>query len=113
MPEPTRRETQLGLADLTKRLNAAGIQIIEQHRTGDNHRSTWFAIGNPNDQTTITISDTFLDDLPGTKEYHTIVDSYARAVGGRLKYGNPELFYCRLGAAVQISIRWPIWPAVG
>ncbi len=30
MTEPTRRETQLGLADLTNRLKTAGVPIAEQ-----------------------------------------------------------------------------------
>lgn len=108
MNEPTRNETQLGLADLKKRLAAAGLQIIEQRRMPGLLHSTYFVMGHANYSTDITIADTFLDDLPATKEYHTKVDSYAAAVAGRLKCGSPETFYCRNGFAVHISIRWPI-----
>ena len=41
-----------------------------------------------------------------------MVDSYARAVAGRLKCGSPELFYCQSGVAVRVSIRWPIQSAI-
>ena len=112
MSEPTRSETQLGLADLKKRLNAAGLQIIEQQRASGLQQTTYFAIGISERQTDITIPDTFLDDLPGTKEYHTKVDSYAHAVAGRLKCGSPEVFYCRSRVAVRVSIRWPIQAAI-
>lgn len=112
MSESTRNETQLGLADLTKRFSAAGIAIIEQRRTQGLQRSTYFAIGNTERQTDITISDTFLDDLPNTKEYQATVDSYALAVAGRLKCGSPELFYCRSGVAVRVSFLWPIQAAI-
>ena len=108
MSETPRTETQLGVADLTKRLDAAGVHIIDQHWTPGLQRSTYFAIGSTERQTDITISDNFLDDLPNTKEYQATVDSYALAVGGRLKCGSPELFYCRSGVAVRISILWPI-----
>lgn len=112
MPEPTRSETQLGVADLTKRLGAAGIHIIDQQRTPGLQRSTYFAIGSTERQTDVTISDTFLDDLPNTKEYQATVDSYACAVAGRLKCGSPELFYCRSGVAVRVSILWPLQAAM-
>jgi len=108
MSETTRTETQLGVADLTKRLGAAGVHIIDQDRTPGLQRSTYFAIGSTERQTDITISDSFLDDLPNTKEYQATVDSYAFAVAGRLKCGSPELFYCRSGIAVRVSILWPI-----
>jgi diguanylate cyclase (GGDEF)-like protein len=112
MSETTRNETQLGIADLTKRLGAAGIAIIEQRRTQGLQRSTYFAIGSSERQTDITISDTLLDDLPKTKEHQAKVDSYALAVGGRLKCGSPEVFYCRSGIAVRVSILWPIQAAM-
>jgi hypothetical protein len=112
MSEPTRRETQLGLAELKKRLQAAGLQIINQHRNTGLQRSTYFAIGNSNRQTDISIFDNFLDDLPNTKEYQAVVDSYARAVAGRLKCGHPDVFCCVSGMAIQIDIRWPIESAM-
>ena len=110
MSEPTRRETQLGIADLKKRLGAVGLNIVEQwEETG--RRATHFAIGTNLHQTDIVLSHEFLDDLPNTKDYHPIVDSYARSVAGRLKCGSPELFYCLSGVAVRVSIRWPIQTA--
>src|SRR6266852_5533310 len=112
MSESIRNETQLGLAELTKRFSAAGIAIIDQHRTPGLQRSTYLAIGNTQRQTDITISDTFLGDLPNTKDCQTTVDSYARAVAGRLKCGSPEVFYCRSGVAVRVSILWPIQAAM-
>jgi diguanylate cyclase (GGDEF)-like protein len=107
MSEPTRRETQLGLADFKKRLNAASLNIVEQHA---NFRSTsiYFAIGNARCQTNIVVSEQFLDDLPNTEEYRAMVDSYACAVAGRLQCGSPDIFYCQSGVAFEISFRWPI-----
>jgi diguanylate cyclase (GGDEF)-like protein len=112
MPEPTQSETQLGLADLKKRFGAAGLPIIKQHRNTGLQHSTYFALGTTERQTDITISDTFLNDLPNTKEYHGKVESYAAAVAGRIKCASPEVFYCRSGAAVGISILWPIQSGV-
>jgi len=106
MSEPTRRETQLGIADLKKRLNAAGLNIVQQQ---ENFRrdTIYFAIGDAGNQTDIVLSEEFLDDLPSTKEYQAMVDSYARAVAGRLKCGSPELFYCQSGVAIQVSFSGP------
>jgi len=107
MSETIRNETQLGIADLQKRLSAVGLNIIQQHENF-RRRTIYFAIGGTENQTDVTLSEEFLDDLPNTKEYQAIVDSYARAVAGRLKCGSPELFYCESGAGVQVSFQWPI-----
>ena len=112
MPEPIRSETQLGLANLKQRFSAAGLPIIEQHRNTGLQRSTYLAVGTAGRQTDITISDTFLDDLPNTRGYHAEVDSYAAAVAGRIKCGSPEVFYCRSGVPVRVSILWPIQTGV-
>jgi hypothetical protein len=71
MSEPIRSETQLGLADLKKRFAAAGLPIIKQHRNTGLQHSTYFAVGTAERHTDITISDTYLNDLPSTQEYHT------------------------------------------
>jgi diguanylate cyclase (GGDEF)-like protein len=107
MSETTRSETQLGIADLKRRLSAVGLNVIDQ-RERFHHDSTYFVIGTPENQTDIVLSREFLDDLPNTKDYHAIVDSYAHAVAGRLKCGSPEVFYCQSGVAIRVSIRWPI-----
>jgi len=108
MSETTRTETQLGIADLTKRFSAAGIAVIAQRINPLPQGSIYFEIGNTERQTDVTLSMNFLDDLPNTKEYQAAVDSYALAVAGRLKCGSPEVFYCRSGVAVRASIRWPM-----
>jgi diguanylate cyclase (GGDEF)-like protein len=112
MSEPMRIETQLGLADLKKRFRLAGLPIIEQHRNTGLQQSTYFAVGTAERKTDITVYDTFLDDLPNTREYHANVESYAAAVTGRMKCGSPEVFYCRSGLTVRVSILWPIQTAV-
>lgn len=106
--EQNRSETQSGIVDLAKRLGAKGLRILEQRRFPGHQRAIYFAIGNDSAQTDITVPDSFLNDLPNTKEHQAAVDSYAHAVAGRIKFGSPELFYCRSGAAIRISILWPI-----
>ena len=111
MSETARSETQLGIADLKRRLSAVGLSVLDEHekiRRG----SFYFAIGNTANQTDIVLSREFLDDLPNTKDYHPIVDSYARAVAGRLKCGPPELFCCKSGVPIHVSFRWPIHSGV-
>jgi diguanylate cyclase (GGDEF)-like protein len=109
---PETRETLAGRTVLAHRLAAAGINIIEHQRYPGLQQATYFAIGDDKPQTNISLSDNFLSDLPKTKEYQAAVDSYARAVAGRLKCGSPEVFYCRSRIAVRVSIEWPIQPAV-
>jgi diguanylate cyclase (GGDEF)-like protein len=111
MSEPTRRETELGIAEFKRQLGSAGVNVIDQ-RERFHRDSTYFAIGTTDSQTDIVLSREFLDDLPNTKEYQAMVDSYARAVTGRLKCGSPELFYCQSGVAIQVSFRWPIQGAI-
>ena len=111
MSETARSETQLGIADLKRRLSVVGLNVLDEHEKF-RHDSFYFAIGNTANQTDIVLSREFLDDLPNTREYQAMVDSYARAVAGRLKCGSPELFYCQSGVAVRVSIRWPIQSAI-
>jgi hypothetical protein len=67
MSEPTRNETQLGLAELKKRLSCCGTQ--EKFR----HGTTYFAIGDAENQTDITLSEEFIHDLPKTKKYQKFI----------------------------------------
>ena len=102
---------QLGLAELTSRLNKAGVSILKQHRmTG--RLATFFSVGSDERHTDIVISDEFLHDLPNQKEYQLAIDNYASAVAGRMKVGSPEVFFCASGAAIRVDIRWPIQSAV-
>jgi diguanylate cyclase (GGDEF)-like protein len=107
MSEPTRTETQHGIAELKRRLSVVGLQVTGQHEQF-RRDSFYFAFGNAANQTDIVLSREFLDDLPNTKDYQAIVDAYACAVAGRLKCGSPEIFYCQTGVAIQVSIQWPI-----
>src|SRR5260370_17286194 len=83
-------------------------KFIVLQQENSRRRTINFAIGDTENQTDFTLSEEFLDDLPNTKEYQAMVDSYARAVAGRLKCGSPELFYCESGVGVQVSFEWPI-----
>jgi diguanylate cyclase (GGDEF)-like protein len=109
--EPTRTETQLGLADLIKRLKAAGVPIADQ-RIDDFRRRNYFAIGTPKRLADFEVSTNFLDDLPNTAEYRNAVDAYAHAVAGRMKFGSPEAVHCRSGIPVLVEVHWPIAPAL-
>ena len=112
MAEPTRSETQLGLAHLTKRFATAGVTIIDQQRPWPQRRTTYFVVGNSNHHTTIVVSDEFLDDLSNTREYQAVVDAYALALAGRIKCGSPEVFFCLSGIEIRVEIKWPIQSAV-
>jgi hypothetical protein len=110
MSENLRNETEVGLTELAMRLKAADIEILE-HRKMPHREAIYVAIGNSHYQTDITLPREFLDDLPNTKQFQDAVDSYAKAVSGRLKCGSPEVFYCISRIAVGISIVWPIQSA--
>jgi diguanylate cyclase (GGDEF)-like protein len=109
--EPTRRETQLGLADLIKRLKTAGVPIAEQ-RIDDFNRRNYIAVGTPKRLADFEVSSNFLDDLPNTTEYRNAVDAYAHAIAGRLKFGSPEAVHSRSGIPVVVEVHWPIAPAL-
>jgi len=108
--ESKRQETQLGLADLTRRLKSAGVSIAEQ-RIDDFHRRGYFLVGTPGRQADFELSTNFLDDLPNTTEYRNAVDAYAHAVAGRMKFGSPEAVHSRSGISLLVEVRWPIAPA--
>jgi hypothetical protein len=101
-------EQQRGIAEFTNRLAKSGLEIIEHNRPWPNRRSTYFEIGKPDRQTNVVLSDEFIRDLPGTREYQEAVDSYATAVAGRVRCGSPNLFYCLSHAAINVSVTWPI-----
>ena len=100
-------EFQSGILHLVKRLQASGIQILKQSRPWPDRHMTLFEIGQADRATDIVLSDEFVSDLINTVPYHTSLDAYARAVGGRLKYGSPEVFYCRSGRGIRVEIAWP------
>jgi hypothetical protein len=105
-------EMESGLADLGRRFNSVGLQVIERKRLWPNRMATYLALGKPDRSTDIVLSDEFLSDLPNTTQYQLAVDSYASAVAGRIKCGSPEAFYCLSGVAIRIEINWPIEAAI-
>lgn len=109
MAEPKRPETQLGLADLTKRLKTAGVLIAKQ-RFDDFSRRNYFAVGTQNRLADFEVSTNFLDDLPNTAEYGNATDAYAHAVAGRMKFGSPEAVHSLSGIPVLVEVHWPIAP---
>lgn len=106
MAELTRRETQIGLADLTARLKTAGVPIEEQ-RFDNFRRRNYFAVGTPKRLADFEVSSNFLDDLPNTTEYRNAVDAYAHAVAGRMKVGSPEAVHSRSGISVLVEVLKP------
>src|SRR5260370_36267063 len=105
--EPTRSETQLGLADLTKRLKSAGVPIAEQ-RIDDFKRKNYFLVGTPNRQADFEVSTDFLDDLQNTAEFRNAVDEYAHVIAVRMKFASPEAVHSRSGIHLLVEVRWPI-----
>jgi diguanylate cyclase (GGDEF)-like protein len=108
---PLRSETERGLEDLQKRLARVGIKIIDQHRKLE-RTATYLAVGNPERFTDVVVDDEFLDDLPNTRDYQILADSYAYAIAGRAKCDSPEVFYCASGVPIRVSFRWPIQSGV-
>ena len=106
MPDSKRHETQIGLAELTKRLASQGLSVHARESTSP--RRTYCLVSIDDRATDFEVYDTFLDQLPSNHNYREAIDSYAAAVAGRAKYGSPESFYCLSGAAVRIEVQWPI-----
>jgi hypothetical protein len=105
-------EQRLGIAELTNRLANRGLEIVQRSRPWPNRHATYFEIGKPGRQTDLALSDEFIRDLPGTREYQAAVDSYAIAVAGRVRCGSPNLFYCLSHVTINVAIHWPIQEAV-
>jgi diguanylate cyclase (GGDEF)-like protein len=105
-------QRNLGINFLAHQLTKAGLQIIEQARPWPDKRVTYLVLGTPNRQTDIVVSDTFLSDLPATTDYHLSLSSYAYAVAGRVRFGSPEVFFCRSGRIIRIEIQWPSETAI-
>lgn len=110
MAEPKRSETQIGLADLIKRLKTAGVPIADQ-RIDDFRGRNYFAVGSSNRLADFEVSTSFLNDLPNTAEYRNAVDAYAHAIAGRMKFGSPEAIHSRSGIPVIVEVRWPTAPS--
>jgi diguanylate cyclase (GGDEF)-like protein len=98
---------QQGLQDLQRRLFAAGLNVLEQQEYFD-RQSLFLKVGSPTNNTGFMVSRSFLSDFQRTKNYAQSVDEYIAAIAARCKCGSPEHFYCSSGAAVRVSIRWPI-----
>ena len=124
MPGEKEDELQSGLAVLTRSINGAGLQIIENQRPWPNRMATYFAVGIAERRANIVMSDKFVKALATNGEHQEALDSYASAVAARIKCGSPDVFYCLSDAAIRVEIGWPIegglvdsvlknWPSVG
>ena len=105
-------QRQIGIAELTARLNRSGLNLVEQSRPWPNRLVTYFEIGRSDQATQVVLSDEFVCDLPRTLEYQKAVDTFATAVAGRIRCGHPNLFYCLSNVAISLNINWPIQSAV-
>jgi diguanylate cyclase (GGDEF)-like protein len=106
------QQRQLGIAELTARLNKLGLNLVEQSRPWPNRRATYLGIGKADQVANVVLSDEFICDLPATLEYQAAIDSYATAVAGRIRCGPPNLFYCLSNAPISLKIKWPVQSAV-
>lgn len=101
-------ELEAGISYLKGRFARAELEILESNRHWPERRVTYVVVGKADRRTDIVLSDEFLSDLPNTPEYQTAAESYAKAVAGRVKCGNPETFYCYSGVSVNIEFQWPV-----
>ena len=108
MPGTRQSEVGAGIAELSKRLAAAGIAVLKQERPWPNRTATYFVLGRGERNTDIVLSDEFVSDLPGTPGHQKALDSYASALSGRIKCGDPNVFFCLSGKAVRLDIQWPV-----
>ncbi len=98
------REIEAGFAFLASRLARAQVEIVEKARPWPERFASYIAVGKGDRRTDIVLTDEFLSDLPNTREYHSAVDQYATAVGGRIRCGSPETFYCQSSVSAKIEI---------
>ena len=110
LAEPKGSETQIGLADLIKRLKTAGVPVADQ-RIDDFRGRNYFVVGSSTRLADFEVSTSFLNDLPNTAEYRNAVDAYAHAIAGRMKFGSPEAIHSRSGIPIIVEVRWPIAPS--
>jgi len=64
-------------------------------------------IGAVRRSTSILVPDSFLNDLPKSKEYQDAAYSFGRAVATRCKNCRPDIYFCLSGIAVEIAMVWP------
>jgi hypothetical protein len=109
MPE---EQQERGIAELTTRLNRAGLNLLERSRPWSHLRVTYFELAKSDRVSDVVVSDDFIRDLPNTREYQEATDAYAAAVAGRIRCGSPNLFYGISHLAIEITVKWPIQAAV-
>ncbi len=106
------RGLQSGLADLASRFAQAKLEIIDSQRPWPNRMATYLVIGKGERHTDIVLSDEFVSDLPGTREYQAAVDSYASTIAKRVRCGAPHVFHCQSQVPIHAEIIWPIERAI-
>lgn len=74
--------------------------------------ATLLTIGRDNNRFDISLSGNFLADLKNAPEYQTAANAFVKAVGGRMRCGPPDVFFCRSGISVRIELCWPVDVAV-
>ena len=101
-----KQEAEAGLAILRTRIEAGGkLKLTVRGLRGLAYD---LRIGLGPKETIITVSDEFLSDLPGTKEYQVALDEYVDCLEGRMQNASPQDFYCKTGRPVHVEIDWPL-----
>lgn len=104
------REVQAGIEFLKTILSGTRVRI-ERITALQNREAHVFVFMRGENSHQIVISEEFLSDLPGTKEYQQSAKQYFRDLENRLQNLSASDFYSLAGIPVRISIDWP-WEAM-
>lgn len=76
MADAVNTQMQLGLTELSRRLNSARLQIFEHKRPWPNRRATHFVVGKSDRRTDLVLTD---EIRCRSAEHQAAVDSYVRS----------------------------------
>ncbi|MGA7887683.1 MAG: GGDEF domain-containing protein, partial [Acidobacteriaceae bacterium] len=101
-------EITSGVRLLAEIFAKSGVEITKSSRPWREREAMYFEFGTKERTANIAITDNYLSDLPGTREHREAVESFARTVAGRSRYGSPAEYHCRCGVPISIAVHWPI-----
>lgn len=104
----SRAEVDAGLVVLRDLFTQNNFAILETSRPWQDREASYLRIGRLDDETDLALSDDFLSDLPNTGSHRASAKAYAEAVGGRLRVGNPNIFYCSSERVIEAKVTWPM-----
>jgi hypothetical protein len=105
---PHTEELATGIELVRARIERQGKLKVSQTYKFPDRRVHYFLVTSDKKEVDFVLTEEFLTDLPGTRDYQEFLDEYGGALEHRFQQPDPLTFYCKSGTAFKLNIFWPV-----